>query len=64
LEILTVPAAELSDSSRNALSRSSISICYASVFDERWVVDVPTLVSRASWRTEERCRPNPANSRL
>ena len=63
-QVLTIPASELSSTSRRALTRASVSVCYASVFDERWLVRTPALTGRSEWRSVDRCPTNDRDSQL
>jgi hypothetical protein len=59
LAIADVPSAALPPNFWTAVKRVTMSLCYRSVFDERWTLTVPRLGERLSWQPVAKCPTQP-----
>ncbi len=55
LDMLEVPATELPANFEAARVRIGVSVCYASVFDQYWIVETKQLGGTSTWRAVNHC---------
>lgn len=55
LALLDLPVADLPRNFWTSIARVGLRVCYASVFDEHWIVESKALGGPVSWREVVRC---------
>ncbi len=60
--VLEVPIQSLPPGFWNYIRRVGVQVCYASVFGDLWLYDVPHIGTKNSWRSVARCPDQPPNA--
>jgi hypothetical protein len=64
VQLLALPTSELPTPFWNQLLRIRIVICYASVFDEYWMISDDHLGGRSTWKPVDKCPVQPPGNDL
>jgi hypothetical protein len=60
--VIDLPVADLPHDFWKSIARVGFSVCYSSVFDQYWVVEVKKFGGPITWREVSNCAPQPANT--
>ena len=61
LSLVDLPLADLPHDFWKTIPRVGVSVCYASVFDEHWIVESKQLSNGVAWREVPACPTPPSN---
>ena len=62
LSLLDIPVADAPRDFWKSIARVGLSVCYASVFDQHWIVESKAVGGQTIWRDAERCPAQPAGA--
>lgn len=61
LALIDLPLADMPHDFWKSIARVGVSVCYASVFDEHWIVEAKQLGNGVAWRDVSACPTQPGN---